>query len=249
MKYILFLLFLTGIAWAREVIPPVPQNYVVDESGVFSKAQFQALNQKLEDFEKQTSNQVVVAIYPKMLSDSSIEDYTVRIAQQWKVGQAKQDNGVILFVFTQTRKLYIQVGYGLEGALPDLLCHQIIQNEIVPWFKQGKYDRGIEQGIESILKATQGEYRGTGKTVRDQKRNSGSPAWFSMLFIVVVIFIILRNVMRGSYQSYQSRGYSTGSHHWGWGGGGGGGGFSSGGGGSFGGGGGSFGGGGSGGSW
>ena len=112
-------LFLACAVRAGEVIPPPPAGYFNDYANVVSASTAQPLDQILEQFERDTSNQIVVAIYPKMQSDSSIEDYTVRVAESWKVGQRLKNNGAVLFVFVQDRKLYIQVGYGLEGALPD----------------------------------------------------------------------------------------------------------------------------------
>src|SRR5438552_3525123 len=127
MKRLCFLLALvvSASAWAAEVIPPSPPAYFNDYANVTSAGARQRLNQQLEDFEKQTTNQIVVAVYPKMQSDSSIEDYTIRVAQKWRVGQKLHKNGVVLFVFVQDHKLFIQVGYGLEGALPDALCRHI----------------------------------------------------------------------------------------------------------------------------
>jgi uncharacterized protein len=150
-------LFFTGVARAGEVIPPPPAAYFNDYADVVSASTAEQLNQELEQFERDTSNQIVVAIYPKMQSDSSIEDYTVRVAESWKVGQKLKKNGAVLFVFIQDHKLYIQVGYGLEGALPDALCKQIIDTEITPHFKQGDYDAGLTAGVNAILAATKGE--------------------------------------------------------------------------------------------
>jgi len=103
---------------AAEVIPPKPEKYFNDYAHVASSATVTELNQRLEQFERDTSSQIVVAVYPKMQSDSSIEDYTVRVAQSWGIGQKGKDNGAVLFVFVQDRKMYIQVGYGLEGPCP-----------------------------------------------------------------------------------------------------------------------------------
>ena len=104
---------------AAEVIPPRPAHYFNDYAGIVSPAVAGQLNQQLEQFERDTSNQILVAIYPRMQSDSSVEDYTVRVAQAWGVGQKGRNNGAVLFVFMQEHQIFIQVGYGLEGALPD----------------------------------------------------------------------------------------------------------------------------------
>lgn len=248
-------------AFAAEVIPPVPAQYFNDYAGVVSSTTAAQLNQRLEQFERDASSQIIVAIYPKMQSESAIEDYTVRVAQSWKVGQKDKNNGAVLFVFTQDRKMFLQVGYGLEGSLPDALCKRIIEDEIKPQFKAGNYDAGLTAGVNAILAATKGEYKGTGQTVADHQlgtmQNGNAPLLFALfigfIFLVIVIAIAASKANRGGY--YGRRGWSGGgwSSSWGssssgsssWGGfssgGGGGGGFSSGGG--------SFGGGGAGGSW
>ncbi len=251
-------------ALAGEVMPPPPKAYFNDYAHVVSAATAARLNQQLEDFERKTSNQILVAIYPKMQSDSSIEDYTVRVAESWKVGQKKKDNGAVLFVFIADRKMYLQVGYGLEGALPDALTKEIIDEQITPYFKQGNYAAGLSAGINAILAATRGEYKGTGRTVA-QGRARGQNVGGAILFFLIFGFFGLAMLSRlfGAVFGfpYRRRGYyspwggwTIGSGGWGgWSGGGGfgGGGFGGGGlgGGGFSGGGGGFGGGGAGGSW
>ncbi|HEX4350533.1 MAG TPA: TPM domain-containing protein [Verrucomicrobiae bacterium] len=223
--------------FAAEVIPPAPEQYFNDYTGVISESTASQLNQKLEQFERDSSCQVIVAVYSTMQSDSSIEDYTVRVAQSWKVGQKDKDNGAVLFVFIQDRKMFLQTGYGLEGAMPDAICKRIIEDEIKPHFKEGDYDAGLTAGVNAILAATKGEYKGTGHT-HGQK----FPSVFVIVLIIIVIFIVF-NIRRGtySYSGWSGGGWSGGGGGWSSGGGGGGGGFS--------GGGGSFGGGGAGGSW
>jgi uncharacterized protein len=229
-------------------MPPRPENHFNDYAGVVSAAAAQQFNQTLENFERETSDQILVAVYPKMQSDSSIEDYTVRVAQSWGVGQKSKNNGAVLFVFIQDRKMYLQVGYGLEGALPDALAHQIIDKELRPRFKSGDYEGGLRAGIAAILAATKGEYKGTGQTVADSGRRQDGGSSFSTLvsFGLFALLFFLFVFRRRS-------GYWGGGYYGGWTYGGGGfsdwGGGGSSGGGSFSGGGGSFGGGGAGGDW
>jgi uncharacterized protein len=249
-------------AFAAEVIPSAPAHYFNDYAGVVSSPTAAQLDHQLEQFERNTSSQIVVAIFPKMQSDSSIEDYTVRVAQSWKVGQKGKNNGAVLFVFTQDRKMFLQVGYGLEGALPDALCKRIIEDEIKPQFKAGNFDAGLTAGVNAILAATKGEYKGNGGTMADgslilsgngQHQSSHSIQWLNrthfedvlkaiLIFVVVLILIVIRLRRGFSSTYYSSSGWSGGSWSSGgssWSGGGGG----------FSGGGGSFGGGGAGGSW
>jgi uncharacterized protein len=236
------------LAWG-EVIPPAPPRYFNDYAQVVPASAGSQLNAKLEDFERTTGNQVVVAVYPKMDSDSSIDDYTVRVARAWKVGQKLKNNGVVLFVFIQNRQMFIQVGYGLEGALPDALCKQITEYEIKPRFKTGDYAGGLAAGVNAILAATKGEYKGTGATVADGKVHRSQNVSTGIIIFAVLVFILLRVMFSRTRHGWlmSSGGWGGFSGGGGWGGGGGGG-FSSGGGG-FSGGGGSFGGGGAGSSW
>jgi uncharacterized protein len=233
---------------AEEVIPPPPAAYFNDYAHVVSAGTAAQLNQTLEDFERQSSDQIVVAVFPKMQSDSSIEDYTVRVAQSWRVGQKDKNNGAVLFIFVQDHKMFLQVGYGLEGVLPDALCKRIIDEQITPRFKAGDFDGGLIAGVQSILAATKGEYKGNGQTVAEQlgRLEKIAPLIFSLFVIALIVIVFLRSGNFFSGYSCWTIG-SSGSNR-GWVGGGFGGGFSGGGGG-FSGGGGSFGGGGAGGGW
>jgi uncharacterized protein len=192
----------------------------------------------------------VVAVFPKMQTDSDAADYGQRVAESWGVGSKAQRNGVVMLVFIADRKISIQVGYGLEGALPDVTAFDIRQNHINPHFRQGDYEGGLAEGIDSILKAIRGEYKGTGKTVAERRSNSPLPGFVFFIIFVVVLSIISRVMRRFGGYSYSSR--RSGPVFIPMSFGGGGGGWSSGGGGGFSGfsgGGGSFGGGGSSGSW
>lgn len=241
-------------ASAKEVIPPAPANYFNDYAGVVRPEVARQLNSELEAFEKATSNQILVAVYPKMQTDSSIEDYTVRVAQAWRVGQKGRNNGAVLFVFTGDRKMFIQVGYGLEGALTDFLCRSIIENEIKPRFKAGDYTGGLKAGVAAMLAAAKGEYKGTGRTVKEgQRGQSGTnetngTGWLAILLFFLIIWIISR-FFGGPWNGSGYSGRGRGPIFYGGGGGGFGGGGGGGGGGGFSGGGGSFGGGGAGGDW
>ena len=243
------LLLLAGFRlYADEVIPPRPAAYFNDYAHVVSTGTAAQLNQTLENFERQSSEQILVAIYPTMQTDSSVEDYTVRVARAWQVGQKTQNNGAVLFVFIQNHKLFLQVGYGLEGVLPDALCKRIIDEQITPRFKAGDFDGGLAAGVQAILAATRGEYKGTGTTVGEQQsgsvQNGGNNKISTIVLILLVIGFVFFRYFFGPYGGiyYSGSGRSTGGFS-------GGGGFSSGGGGGFSGGGGSFGGGGAGGSW
>lgn len=245
---------LAWAAWGAEVIPAKPDRYFNDYAGVVSEEVANRLNRMLEEFERATSSQIVVAVFPSMQSDSSIEDYTVRVAQTWGVGQKDQNNGAVLFVFIEDRQMFLQVGYGLEGAIPDAIAKTIIEQEIKPRFREGDFAGGLTAGVDAILQAARGEYQGTGRTVAERERRPGG-GWPVVLIILVMLMLIASSRRRrGTLYRGSGRG-PWGGWGGGWHGGGGwgsGGGLSGGGwsgGGSFSGGGGSFGGGGAGGRW
>ena len=243
-------------ALCGEVIPPAPPRYFNDYAQVVPAATVAQLNAKLEDFERSSGNQIVVAIYPKMQSDSAIDDYAVRVARAWKVGQESKNNGAVLFVFIQDRQMFLATGYGLEGVLPDAICKQITEFEIKPHFKTGDYAGGLTAGVDAILAATRHEYKGTGTTVSERHARRARGLQRDSVTLIMSILGIGCLLLAAFARSSRRHGWLYSSGGWGGCSGGGfssgGGGFSSGGGfsgGGFMGGGGSFGGGGAGSSW
>jgi len=238
---------------AAERIPPAPARHFNDYAGVVSPATATELDQALAQYERDSSNQLVVAIYPHMESDSSVEDYTVRVAEAWHVGQKGRNNGAVLFVFKDDHKLYIQVGYGLEPTLTDARAHEIVENILKPRFRRGDFDGGLREAVAAMIAATKGEFQGTGRT-QAEKRGANVPP--GVLVALVIAFIIIARIfsaLRGPRVFFNPRRRRSmwwlgGPGNFG-GGGGWSGGGSFGGGGGFSGGGGSFGGGGAGGSW
>ncbi len=242
------LLFLTQAFYAQKSKAPVQEDkvrtYVTDKTGTLNSTQLASLEKKLSDFDKETTTQIVVWMIPS-LEGGSLEDKSHQIAEQNGLGQKGPNNGVLLFIAKNDRKLRIEVGYGLEGALTDALSDQIIRKEITPSFKKGNFYEGINTGVDAIMKAVKGEY------TADKKKDDDSDLSFccipfpAIIFFGVVGFIIMMMIFSRIFG-----GKGGGRNNW-WYTGGGGSGWSSGsgGGGGFSGGGGSFGGGGSSGSW
>ncbi len=236
-------------AYARaakeDTLPPKPTRYVTDRAGVLD-GRAEALNARLEEFERETSNQMLVWVDRRIPENFTLEEFTVAAARKWAAGQAGKNNGVVLFVFTEDRKMRIEVGYGLEGVLPDALAHRIQEEEILPRFRSGDYAGGIEAGVNAMIAATKGEYRGTGSTVasRSARRRGRGGAGCISPFLFLLFFLLIPLLRLSRWRTYGGRGWYSGGGGWGGFGGGGGGG-----GGGFSGGGGSFGGGGSSGSW
>ncbi|HTK82530.1 MAG TPA: YgcG family protein [Bacteroidota bacterium] len=246
-RFLFFILLLWSAVPVFSQLPELPEFHqrVIDQTGTLSRDEVQALESKLASFEQETSNQVVVLMISS-LQGESIEDYSLRVAEKNKFGKKERNNGILFIVAKDDRKLRIEVGYGLEGALTDALSSQIIRHEITPQFRSGDYYAGITAGVDAIIAATKGEYKGDGK----DGNGRGFP--IAPLFVMIFVVMFLLRAFIGSRRHYIGRRGSFGSP-WFWGGFGGGGfgggGFGGGGGGGFSGGGGSFGGGGASGSW
>ena len=232
---IILLLTWCWAALAAEVIPPAPTHFFNDFAGLAQPATQDRLDRTLEDFERQSSCQIWVAVFPTMQTDSSMEDYTGRILRAWKPGQKDKNNGALLLVFVQEHKIRIETGYGAEGVLPDALCRRIEDDEIAPRFKQGDYDGGLSAGVTAMIAAAKGEYKGTGRTVADSVGNSVGALIHKLLpiiiFAIIVIIIVSRSSGRGGgWGGGFGSGWIIGGGGGGWSGGGGGGGFGGGGG-------------------
>ncbi len=234
---------LAGGVWAED-LPPAPVGWFNDYAGLVSPAEARRLDQKLRGLDEETSTQVVVAVFPKLPSPS-LEDFTARTAQSWRVGRSELDNGAIFFLFVEDRAMRIEVGYGLEGALPDALAGRILREEVAPRFREDDWAGGLEAGIDAIVAAVRGEYAAPGPEKPE------GPSLAAILIVVALVILFLLLVRFGTTghpgRTYGGRGWRRDSSHWGggswggrggsWGGGGGGGGGFMGGGGSFGGGG------------
>jgi len=218
----------------QETSVPKLTQYATDLSGTLSAEQVTQLDQLLSSFDKTTSTQVIVLMVAS-LNGEDLEEYSLRVAEANKIGKKGKDNGALLLVARNDRKARIEVGYGLEGALPDALAGQIVRQEIGPHFRQGDYYGGLRAGVEAIMSATKNEYQAEPVSRTGRRTSPG-------LFVAVIIIVILLRLVRR-----RSRGIFWGGGPWL--GGGGGGGWGGGSGGGFGGGGGSFGGGGASGSW
>jgi len=250
----LSLIFSVCVYAQTDVVPKKPsatEGLVLDQTKTLTPEQESALEQKLIAYDKSSSNQIAIVIIPS-LKGNSIEDVALEILRGWGVGgQADKDNGVVLLIAKNDRKVRIEVGYGLEGAVTDYTASSIIQNTIIPNVKNGDYYRGLTEAVDEIMKAAEGRY-----TAPEGYGKKGGIKKWHLILVVIVIWIILSAAGRGGRGGgmVSRRGYGNwGGPIW-WGGGGlggssGGGGWSGGGGGFGGFGGGSGGGGGASGSW
>jgi uncharacterized protein len=232
---------------------PVLSGRVVDAAGILDEGTRAALTRKLEELETKTTDQLVVVTL-KSLQGTSVEDFGVQLGRRWQIGQKGKDNGVLLIVAPNERKVRIEVGYGLEGSLTDAVSRLIIANAITPRFRAGDFAGGITRGVDDIISVLTGD--ATEWQQRAAKRPEPATHWDSIVILLLVfaVFGFVFLTLVGTIPRDRGRGRSRGAGSSGWSSGSGSswssgssGGFSDGGG--FSGGGGSFGGGGSSGSW
>jgi uncharacterized protein len=150
-----FLLCWAAIAVADVAVPQLTAR-VTDQTGTLSAAEISSLDQKLAAFEARKGSQIAVLIVPTTQPED-IAQYSIRVVEQWKLGRKDVDDGVLLLVAKDDRRLRIEVGYGLEGVLPDVTANRIINEIITPKFKQGDFDGGIDAGVDRIIKVIDGE--------------------------------------------------------------------------------------------
>ncbi|MBI2638122.1 TPM domain-containing protein [Candidatus Peregrinibacteria bacterium] len=181
-KYFLavFLLvsFLLAGSFVFAVNFPNPTGYVNDFAGVLDASQRAALEQTLRAFEQQTSNEISVAIVSSLEGLDEFT-YSYELFSRWKIGKTGKNNGILFFIALSDRAAFVQVGKGLEGALPDSLTGTILRNEVFPSFKAGDYAAGISRGLTAIIQATKGEYKAEPGSSRSGSSDDG---WLNILF-------------------------------------------------------------------
>lgn len=188
-KILLILLLLVGpfFGQAQNVIdPPNPPRLVNDLAGVLSKEQVAILEEKLVALDDSTSNQIAIVIL-KSLEGYEVQEYANKLFRKWGIGNKKTNNGVLILASIDDRKIWIEVGYGLEGAIPDVTASSIYRNEIVPEFKEQNYFRGLDNAINALSKAAVGEYKTKRNKPSGGKSGGSAITFFIILFVVIVI--------------------------------------------------------------
>ncbi|RYG13425.1 MAG: TPM domain-containing protein [Chitinophagaceae bacterium] len=176
------------LGFAQE-FPAKPNTLVNDYTNTLTAEQISRLENKLVAFDDSTSSQITVVIM-KTINDHDINEYALELGRKWGVGGAKKNNGVVLLVAIGDRKLSIQTGYGLEGALPDIYTKRIIEDDIKPYFKTGNYYEGIEEGTNSIISLVKGEYKNDNP--KSKQKGSKGMSGAIVIIIIIIIVIILR---------------------------------------------------------
>jgi uncharacterized protein len=187
--YLITLPVCAGYLFALKV-PEKPGDHVTDYTATLSSNNIFALNQKLANYEEKTTNQIAVLIIQSLEGDN-LEDYSIRLADKWKIGQKGKDNGVILLVVKKDRRLRIEVGYGLEHLITDSKSGSIVRNTIIPLLRENKFFEGINNGIDDIIKTISPDsYRIKGTPTTN---TSHKPHWIVRYIVIIALspFIVI----------------------------------------------------------
>ena len=212
MRKILLTLLLISSFCLANITDSFPQlsGRVVDTANLLSQSQKETLSSILKIQEEQTSNQIVIVTL-NSLDGYEIAEYSYQLARHWGIGQNNKDNGVLLVISLKDRKLRIEVGYGLEGALTDKISHEIIEYTLKPKFRQTQYFEGIQESINQIILAIKGEYAQDEKVKNDSSSSELFPILFFMIIFASMIFTNISKKLRHkiAYKLSQSSLFSS----------------------------------------
>lgn len=189
---IVMMMLLPQLACALEV--PQLRGRVNDYANMLSPGSAERLEQVLADFERSDSTQIVVLTI-NSLEGESLEGYSIKVAEAWQIGRTKLDNGVILLIAKQERKIRIEVGLGLEGVLTDLVSGRIIRGDMSPHFRKNDFDTGITAGVSSVMQVVRGEYQAQPRDLKQGKK-SAEPA------VTLLVFLLVAVVFLGSFSKF-----------------------------------------------
>ncbi|CAN5146144.1 hypothetical protein BH09BAC2_BH09BAC2_16740 [soil metagenome] len=217
MKKFLFIFFflIAATAGAQKMYPrPVPAVAVNDFGSFLEPFQRESLEKKIRDYNDSTSSAIVIITVPD-LQGYDISELSVKYLREWGIGTKEKNNGVLILVSKEQRKARIETGYGMEGVLPDITAKHIIDERMIPFFKENDYYRGFDNAVDAIIQAAAGEYRA------DAKKSTGKGTGIPFKFIIIIIIIIALIVGRssggkGGGGSYMSRRGSSGMGGLGW---------------------------------
>lgn len=175
-------------AHALEV--PLLSGRVNDTARILSAGSVRILEQTLQALEQKESTQIVVLTIPS-LEGESLEQYSLKVVETWKIGQKGVDNGALLLIVVKDRKIRIETGYGLEGRLTDLVSGRIIREVMVPAFRQGHYDQGVIDGVGAMIGAVKGEYTGRQAVKKHSRQDPGG-----FLVVLIIGLIVIGNALQ-----------------------------------------------------
>lgn len=197
---IIMIIFSTTIGFAKD-IPNPGREYYYDETNTLSDATKQEIQRINEKLEAATDSQIIVAVVSDIEGYGSIDEYATKFFEKWKIGNKEKDNGILFVTSMAEKKMRVEVGYGLEGALPDGKVGRILDENVVPFYQEGDFNGGILNGFRAIVEEVQKEYNVESldnvQPVRKQESESGDIGLIGMIVFVIIVYYIIRGMFRG----------------------------------------------------
>ncbi|RKR85321.1 uncharacterized protein BDD43_5590 [Mucilaginibacter gracilis] len=191
---LIFLLAVSAcLAYAQD-LPPKSTTLVTDQTNTLSPDEKARLESKLVAFDDSTSTQIAVVIL-KSVGSYDINQYGAALIRAWGIGTKGKNNGILILVAMADHKVSIQTGYGAEGAVPDIVTHEIITNSITPNFKQNKYYEGLDEATSSLIAHMKGEYKADAKTKKQVNNNDGGGG-ASIAIVIIIVVVVLVFIFR-----------------------------------------------------
>jgi len=183
-----------SFAVSQERIPPAPDRWATDEAGFLSRQAVEALDARLENYERQTGHQLLVWIGRTLGENAVIEDWAVRAFEAWKVGRKGLDDGLVLFIFAEDHKIRIEVGYGLEDKVPDIYAYRVIANILTPGIRAGRPDEAVDAAVTALIGYISGNEGAAGEAAPNAPRKiSTVKGIFTGIVVLVLIIIFITN--------------------------------------------------------
>lgn len=204
--------FSAGVVCAEVAIPPL-NAAVTDVSGLLNAAQKTELEQRLRAFSAQKGSQVAILIVPTTKPETT-EQYAIRVAEQWKLGRKGVDDGVLILLASADREVRIEVGYGLEGPLPDITAKRIIAEVMIPYFKQNDYFGGLKAGAERVIGVIEGEALAPPSQRNAATKPAGFEGFIPIFFVIVAFLGSMLKRMFGRFLGAGATGLAAGSAGW-----------------------------------
>ena len=180
---------------------PKPDGWVADYAGVIDASSYQQMNSVIQELEQKAGAEIAV-VSVKNIGNESIDDFSVKLFKEWGIGKKGKDNGVLLVSSIEDRKVKIEVGYGLEGILPDGLCGEILDTYLVPYFKNGEYGKGMANGVFAVasviakdagVELTGGNIEVKQVGLTSPKKGSTLGIFLQFLFLIIMAFVFIRH--------------------------------------------------------
>ena len=216
-----------SVVSAQDGIPPAPSRWATDEAGFLSRQAVERLDARLEEYERRTGHQLLVWIGKTIGPNAVLEEWAVKTFEAWKVGRKGIDDGLVLFILAEDRKIRIEVGYGLEDKVPDIYAYRVIDNILVPGIREGRRDEAVEAAVTALIGYISGDEKAAGeeqapRRVRTEDKIKSIFGGIGLL-ILIIIFITNPSFALWLLINILSGGGRGGGRGGGWGGGGGGG--------------------------